>query len=155
MMAITRWRPLREMVSVQDEMSKLFSACGGFGKGMPMRWMEEGDEMWAPNVDMAETKDEIVLTAELPGFKKEDIKLSVEDHSITLSGEKKSKYEEEEKKGNYYRLERRFGSFTRSFALPTPVEADRVKAVYKDGILKVTLPKSEEAKKKEIPINVS
>ena len=153
MMAITRWRPLKEMVSVQDEMSKMFEDF--FGKGMPMRWMEEGDGIWSPNVDMAETKDEIVLTAELPGFKKEDIKLSVEDHTITLSGEKKSEYEEEKKEENYYQLERRFGSFTRSFALPTPVQADKVKASYKDGILKVTLPKSEEAKKKEIQINVN
>ncbi|HVP35387.1 MAG TPA: Hsp20/alpha crystallin family protein, partial [Terriglobales bacterium] len=114
-----------------------------------------GDGIWSPNVDIAETKDEIVLSAELPGFKKEDIKLSVEDHTITLSGEKKSEYEKEDKKENYYRLERRFGSFTRSFALPTPVQADKVKASYKDGILKVTLPKSEEAKKKEIPISVN
>jgi HSP20 family protein len=153
MMAITRWRPLKEMVSVQDEMSKLFEDF--FGKGMPMRWIEDENGIWSPNVDISETKDEIQLTAELPGFNKEDIKLSVEDHTITLSGEKKSEHEKEDKKENYYRLERRFGSFTRSFALPTPVQADKVKASYKDGILKVTLPKSEEAKKKEIQINVN
>ncbi len=152
-MAITRYRPFRDLVTIQDEMKKLFEDF--FVRDVPMKWMEEGDGSWMPNIDMVDNKDEIVLTAELPGFKKEDIKLSVEDHTITLSGEKKSEYEEKEKKGNYYRLERRFGSFTRSLELPAPVQGDKVKAIYKDGVLKVVLPKSEEAKKKEIPITIN
>jgi len=151
-MAIMRWRPLRDIVSIQDEMNQLFDDF--FGR-TPKRWSAFGPEegLWTPNVDVSETKDEIVVTAEMPGMKKEDIKLSVQDNVITLSGEKKS--EEEKKDANFYRLERNFGSFCRSFTLPTPVEADKVKASFKDGILKVTLPKSEKVKPKEIPINIS
>jgi HSP20 family protein len=151
-MAIVRWRPLRDIVSIQDEMNQLFDDF--FGR-TPKRWSAFGPEegLWTPNVDVSETKDEIVVTAEMPGLKKEDIKLSVQDNVITLSGEKKS--EEEKKDANFYRLERSFGSFCRSFTLPTPVEAEKIKASFKDGILKVTLPKSEKVKPKEIPINIS
>ena len=151
-MAMVRWRPLRDIVSIQDEMNQLFDDL--FGR-TPKRWSAFGPEegLWTPNVDVSETKDEIVVTAEMPGMKKEDIKLSVQDNVITLSGEKKS--EEEKKDANFYRLERSFGSFCRSFTLPTPVEAEKIKASFKDGILKVTLPKSEQVKTKEIPINIS
>ena len=151
-MAIVRWRPLRDIVSIQDEMNQLFDDF--FGRTQK-RWSAFGPEegLWTPNVDVSETKDEIVVTAEMPGLKKEDIKLSVQDNVITLSGEKKS--EEEKKDANFYRLERSFGSFCRSFTLPTPVEAEKIKASFKDGILKVTLPKSEKVKPKEIPINIS
>jgi len=158
-MAIMRWRPLRDMVSIQEEMNRLFSASGGFGR-TPKRWSSFGsvgfepeEGLWTPTVDVSETKDEIVLTAEVPGMKKEDIKLSVQDNVLTLSGEKKQ--EKEEKDTNFYRLERNFGSFCRSFTLSTSVQTDKVKASFKDGILKVTLPKSEEVKPKEIPINIS
>ncbi len=150
-MAIVRWRPLRDIVSIQDEMNQLFDNF--FGGRVPRRWLKAEEGLWTPNVDVSETKDEIVVTAEMPGMKKEDIKLSVQDNVITLSGEKKS--EEEKKDANFYRLERSFGSFCRSFTLPTPVEAEKIKANFKDGILKVTLPKSEKVKPKEIPINIS
>jgi HSP20 family protein len=151
-MAIVRWRPLRDIVSIQDEMNQLFDDF--FGR-TPKRWSAFGPEegVWTPNVDVSETKDEIVVTAEMPGMKKEDIKLSVQENVITLSGGKKS--EEEKKDANFYRLERSFGSFCRSFTLPTPVEAEKIKASFKDGILKVTLPKSEKVKPQEIPINIS
>ncbi len=149
-MAMVRWRPLRDIVSIQDEMNQLFDDF--FGR-TPKRWFRPEEGLWTPNVDVSETKDEIVLTAEMPGMKKEDITLSVQDNVITLSGEKKS--EEEKKDANFYRLERSFGSFCRSFTLPTPVEAEKIKASFKDGILKVTLPKSEKVKPKEIPINIS
>lgn len=149
-MAIVRWRPLRDIVSIQDEMNKLFDDF--FGR-TPTRWFQPEEGLWAPNVDVSETKDNIVLIAEMPGLNKEDIKLSVQDNVLTLSGEKKQ--EKEEKDANYHRLERSYGAFCRSFTLPTPVQADKVKASYKDGILKVTLPKTEEVKPKEIPINIS
>jgi HSP20 family protein len=150
-MAIMRWRPLRDIVSIQDEMNQLFD--GFFGERVPRRWLKAEEGLWTPNVDVSETKDEIVVTAEMPGMKKEDITLSVQENVLTLSGEKKS--EEEKKDANFYRLERSFGSFCRSFTLPTPVEADKIKASFKDGILKVTLPKSEKVKPQEIPINIS
>lgn len=150
-MAIMRWRPLRDIVSIQDEMNQLFDDF--FGGRVPRRWLKAEEGLWTPNVDVSETKDEILVTAEMPGMKKEDIKLSVQDNVIILSGEKKS--EEEKKDANFYRIERSFGSFCRSFTLPTPVEADKIKASFKDGILKVTLPKSEKVKPKEIPINIS
>lgn len=158
-MAIMRWRPLRDIVSIQDEMDRLFSAFSGFGR-KPQRWSEFGSRgfepeegMWSPTVDVSETKDNIVVTAEIPGLKKEDIKLSVQDNILTLSGQKKQ--ETEEKDTNFYRLERNFGSFCRSFTLPTQVQPDKIKASYKDGVLKVSLPKTEEVKPKEIPINIS
>ncbi|MDP2960008.1 MAG: Hsp20/alpha crystallin family protein [candidate division Zixibacteria bacterium] len=150
-MAIVRWRPLRDIVSIQDEMNQLFDDF--FGGRVPRRWLKAEEGLWTPNVDVNETKDEIVVTAEMPGLKKEDIKLSVQDNVLTLSGEKN--HEKEEKDANFYRLERNFGSFCRSFTLPTSVEADKIKASFKDGILKVTLPKSEKVKPKEIPINIS
>ena len=149
-MTIMRWRPVRDIVSIQDEMNRMFD--GFFGK-KPQRWFEPEEGLWSPTVDVSEDKDNIMLTAEVPGLKKEDIKLSVQDNVLTISGEKKQ--EKEEKDADYHRLERSFGSFCRSFTLPTPVQPDKIKASYKEGVLKVTLPKTEEVKPKEIPINIS
>lgn len=148
-MAIRRWRPFRDIMSVQDEMNRLFDEF--FGR-TPVRG-EEFERMRSPNVDVSETNGSITVTAEVPGMTKEDIKVTVKDNILTLSGEKKQ--EKEEKDANYHRIERSYGSFCRSFELPTTVQFDKVKAGYKDGILKITLPKSEEVKPKEIPINIS
>ncbi len=109
-------------------------------------------EEWMPSVDIAETKDEIKVKAEVPGMTKEDISISLADNVLTLRGEKKQ--EKEEKGKTFYRMERSYGSFARSFSLPTAVLANKVKAVYKDGVLEITLPKSEQVKSKEIPILV-
>jgi HSP20 family protein len=147
-MAITRWRPFRDLVSIQDEMNRLFDDF--FGRPFIRReWTEEA---WSPSVDMSETKDNVIVNAEIPGIPKEDIKVAVQDNILTLSGEKGQ--EKEEKNANYHRIERSYGSFRRSFTLPTSVKPDEVKATYKDGILKITLPKTEEVKPKEIPISV-
>jgi HSP20 family protein len=148
-MAIKRWRPFRDLVSVRDEMNKLFDDF--FGR-LPMR-MEEMERMWAPNVDVSETKDDIIVIAEIPGMTKDDIKVTLHENILTLSGEKQQ--EKEEKETNYHRVERSYGSFSRSFDLPTKVQFDKIKANYQDGILKITLPKSEEVKPKEIPIAVN
>ena len=145
-MAIKRWRPFRDLVSVQDDMNRLFDDF--FGR-LPMR-TEGMERMWAPNVDVSETKDNIIVTAEIPGMTKDDIKVTLNENTLTLSGEKKR-----EKEANYHRIERSYGSFTRSFDLPTTVQFDKIKANYKDGVLQITLPKSEEVKPKEIPIAVS
>jgi len=148
-MAIKRWRPFRDLVSVQDDMNRLFDDF--FGR-LPMR-TEGMERMWAPNVDVSETKDNIIVTAEIPGMTKDDIKVTFNENTLTLSGEKKQ--EKEEKDADYHRIERSYGSFTRSFDLPTTVQFDKIKANYKDGVLQVTMPKSEEVKPKEIPIAVN
>ncbi|MGB2696509.1 MAG: Hsp20/alpha crystallin family protein [Candidatus Zixiibacteriota bacterium] len=150
-MALVRWRPFRDLVSIQDEMNRLFNDF--FGR-VPSRF--EGDlsaSEWNPSVDISETKDEIVVKAEVPGMKKDDIKINLQDNVLTLKGERKQ--EKEEKETNFYRMERCYGSFTRSFNLPTMVQADKIKASYKDGILNITLPKAEEVKPKQIPIEIS
>lgn len=147
-MAITRWRPFRDLVSIQDEMNRLFDDFFG----CPITRREWTEEAWSPSVDVSETKDNVIINAEIPGMNKEDVKVSVQDNVLTLSGERRQ--EKEEKNANYHRIERSDGSFSRSFTLPTPVQPDKVKATYKDGILKITLPKTEEVKPKEIPISV-
>jgi len=130
-------------------MNRLFDDF--FGR-LPMR-TEGMERMWAPNVDVSETKDNIIVTAEIPGMTKDDIKVTFNENTLTLSGEKKQ--EKEEKDADYHRIERSYGSFTRSFDLPTTVQFDKIKANYKDGVLQVTMPKSEEVKPKEIPIAVN
>jgi HSP20 family protein len=103
-------------------------------------------------VDISENKDSIHVDVEIPGMKKEDIKISLENNVLMLKGEKKQEREINEE--NCHRLERRYGSFVRSFELPMPVQADKIKASYKNGVLHVELPKAEEVKPKEIPIEV-
>ncbi len=147
-MAITRWRPFKDLMSVQDEMNRLFDDFFGRPVTRP-GWTEAA---WCPCVDVSETKDNVIIKTELPGISKDDVKVSVQDNILTLSGEKKQ--EKEEKDANYHRMERSYGSFSRSFTLPTSVQPDKVKAAYKDGILRITLPKSEEVKAKQIPITV-
>lgn len=147
-MAITRWRPFRDVVSIQDEMNKLFDDF--FGR--PVLRTEWTESAWNPSVDVSEDKDNVIIKAEMPGINKEDIKISVQDGVLTLKGEKKQ--EKEEKDKNYHRIERSYGSFCRSFQLPTSVKSDKVKAGYKDGVLSIALPKTEEVKPKEIPISI-
>ncbi|MGQ9608670.1 MAG: Hsp20/alpha crystallin family protein [bacterium] len=150
-MSIMRWRPGRELATIRDEMNRLFDE---FFSGFPFperrRGLMEGE--WAPTVDVAETDENIVVTAELPGVKQNDVEITVVDDVLTLKGEKKE--EKEIKKENYHRIERSYGSFQRSITLPTGVQADKAKATYKDGVLTVTIPKVEEAKPKSIKINV-
>ncbi|MGB2989293.1 MAG: Hsp20/alpha crystallin family protein [Candidatus Zixiibacteriota bacterium] len=147
-MAITRWRPFRDVVSVQDEMSRLFDDV--FGQRLArVQWT---DGVWNPSVDVTEDKDSVVVRAEMPGLNKDDVKISVQDSILTLKGEKKQ--EKEEKETDYHRIERSYGSFCRSFQLPTTVRADKIKANYKDGVLSIILPKTEEVKPKEIPIGI-
>jgi HSP20 family protein len=120
--------------------------------GRPLVKSEWTDSVWNPTVDVSEDKESVIIKAEMPGMKKEDVKISVQDNVLTLKGEKKQ--EKEEKDKNYHRIERSYGSFCRSFQLPTSVKTDKIKANYKDGVLSVTLPKTEEVKPKEIPISI-
>lgn len=109
-------------------------------------------EIISPTVDIFEDGNDIVVKAELPGIKKEEIDVNITDNVITISGEKKK--EEKVEKKNYYRMERSYGSFTRSFRLPAEVQTDNVKASFKDGILEIRAPKTEEAKQKEKKIQI-
>ena len=108
---------------------------------------------WSPLVDISEDEKEYVVKAEIPEMKKEDIKINVHDDVLTVSGERK--YEKEEKGKKYHRVERAYGSFMRSFALPENADGSKISAEYKDGVLKVHLPKSEQAKKKAIEVKIA
>ena len=125
-----------------------------FEEGYPFAFPEETLSLktWAPSCDIYETENEIVIKAELPGAKKEDVKVNIENNLLTLSGERR--FEEETKKENYVRVERNYGQFLRSFTLPMTIDAGKVIADFKDGLLTVTLPKREEAKPKQIEITV-
>jgi HSP20 family protein len=136
------------MMSIQDEMNKLFDDF----LDRPLMRTEWSEGVWNPSVDISETKDNVIIKAEIPGLSKEDVKISMQDNMLTLTGEKKQ--EKEEKEANYHRVERSYGAFSRSFALPTSVKSDKIKATYKDGVLFITLPKTEEVKPKEIPISI-
>jgi len=130
-------------MNLPDEMDRFF---GDFGLDF---W--NSDSVWNPAVDITEKSDSYEVKAELPGMKKDEIKISREDDVLMISGERKS--EQDEKKDNYHRIERRYGKFQRSFYLPKNVKANDIKANYKDGVLTVTIPKSEEAKPKEIAVS--
>ena len=108
--------------------------------------------MWSPAIDVAETKDDIIVTAEVPGLNKDDINISIQENILTLRGEKKQS--KEQKDENLHRVERIYGSFQRSFTLPTLVDSTKVNASYKDGVLRIVLPKKEEVKPKEISISI-
>mgnify|MGYP001182188401 FL=1 len=120
----------------------------------PERWWpaETGSMIRMPAVDVFEEKDDVVIKAEIPGLSKEDINVQVTDSTLTIKGEKKR--EEEVKEDDYYRCERSFGSFTRAVALPCDVKAEQVKASFKNGVLEVRMPKTEEAKKKAITVKI-
>ena len=139
------WRPIQELKKEMDRIWQEF-----FGKGyVPEKW--EGIE-WIPAVDVSETDDAVIVKVDVPGVNPEDMEISLVDNVLVIKGEKKR--EEEEKKENFYRMERFYGSFMRSIQLPCEVEEDKIEATYKDGVLKIVLPKKPEEKKKVIKINV-
>jgi HSP20 family protein len=140
---VTRWDPFRDLLSLQDRVGRLFGDTLS-------RFPGETVSPWAPPVDIHEEADRIVLRAEIPGVNKDDIEVKVENGMLTLRGEKKQEKQVEAE--NAYRVERFYGTFSRSFVLPTSVDADNIKATYKDGVLEVIAPKAEEAKPKKIKI---
>jgi len=147
-MAIVRFEPFRDL---QDRMNRLFSESYRSSPTGEEDWALGGS--WAPAVDIYEQDNNIVLKAELPGVDPKDVDIRLENNTLTLRGERK--FDEEVKKENYHRVERAYGAFTRSFTLPTVVDQGNIKAEFKDGVLRVTLPKREEAKPKQIQINVA
>jgi len=149
-MAILRWDPFRDLVSIQERMNRLFDQTLARTRGEE----EEGiaTSTWMPSVDIYETPDRVVLKAELPGLTREDIDINVRNNTLTLRGERK--FEKEVKEENYLRIERAYGSFQRSFTLPATIQQDKIKAVFTDGVLEVSLPKAEEARPKQVKIDV-
>ena len=147
-MAIVRYRPMRDLFDMRSEMNRLFD---GFFRGFPT--VNERLATYGPDVDIKETDDGVLVSIEIPGMEQKDIKLTVRENVLTLRGEKKR--EEEVKNADYLVSERTFGSFERSFTLPTNIQADKVTATYKNGILDIVLPKAEEAKPKEITVKVA
>jgi HSP20 family protein len=150
-MAIVRFEPFRDLVTIQDRMNRLFNEAFHGTRTGDEDWGLGGS--WAPAVDILEQNGNIVLKAELPGVDPKDVDIRVENNTLTLRGERR--FDNETKRDNYHRVERSYGSFARSFSLPTVVDTEKIKAEYKDGVLNVTLPTKEEAKPKQITINVS
>jgi HSP20 family protein len=145
---IRRWEPFRDMVTLREDIDSLFN---DFFQRTPVeKFPKEG--LWFPALDIEETKETIVINAEIPGLKKEDIQLSISEGQLVLQGERR--FEKEEKEKTYHRIERQYGSFKRTISLPTEVEADKTQATYKNGILNIVIPKSKKAKPKEIGIDV-
>ncbi|HUK56877.1 MAG TPA: Hsp20/alpha crystallin family protein [Nitrospiria bacterium] len=150
---VTPWRPFSELSRMEREAERLF---GDFfrrplwGMSWPDRFREIG--LREPAIEIFEEKDDIVVKAEIPGMKKEDLDVNISDSLLTIKGEKKQ--EEEVRKKGYYYSERSYGSFMRTIDLPKEVKTDKAYANFKDGVLEVRLPKTEEAKKKEVKIRV-
>lgn len=146
-MELTPWRPFGELSPFRKEMDRLWNRFLG-----ETPFARTFTEMWSPSVDISETKDDFVVKAELPGLEAKDVNVSISGDVLTIKGEKKA--EEEEKDEHYHCVERYAGSFQRVFQLPSGVKADKIEANFDKGVLKVTLPKVEEAQKKEIEVKV-
>ncbi len=148
-MAIVRWDPFRDLAEVQERVNRVLGEFyGGRGEDDVMR-----RGTWIPPVDIYEGPDhEMILKAELPDIRREDIDIRVEDNTLTISGEKK--VDENVKQDQFHRVERAYGTFTRSFTLPATIDTEKVNAEYKNGVLTVKLPMREEAKPKQIQVKV-
>lgn len=147
MTMITRIDPFRELATLQDRLNSLFE---NFGDANGKEQLARGT--FAPAVDVYEDEHNLVLKLEVPGVNEEDLNVSLENNTLTVSGERK--FEKEEKEENFHRIERRYGSFTRTFRLPNTVDAENVEAGYDKGILKITLAKRAEAKPRQIKVGV-
>jgi len=147
-MAVVKWDPFRDLISIQDRMNRLFEQTLSRSRG---------DEAvsattWTPAVDIYETSDTIVMKAELPGVTREDIQIQINENTLTLKGERRFARDVQEE--SYLRIERAYGSFHRSFSLPASIQQEKIRALFKDGVLELTLPKAENSKPKPISIEV-
>ena len=149
-MTLVRWDPFRELEEMSDRLNRMFSRTStGSKNGKEALTVAD----WTPTVDISESEGEYLIKAELPEVKKEDVKVTLEDGVLTLTGERRQ--EKEEKNTKYHRMERSYGSFVRSFSLPELVDETNVKAEYKEGVLSLRLPKSEKAKPRAIEVKVA
>src|SRR5579859_110701 len=147
-MALIRWEPVRELNTIQNEMNRLFNTffdTPAPAGGTTLR-------RWIPAMDLLETEDDFVLRADLPGLSEGDVNIELEDNVLTISGQRKA--EHEENKEGYYRVERSWGSFSRSLTLPEGVNAEAVKAAFDRGVLEVRIPKPEQRKPRKVAISV-
>ena len=150
-MALIRWEPARELGSFQNEVNRLFSTffdtptTAAPGQNVARR-------RWTPALDVTETEGEYVLKADLPGLTEDDVSIEVQDNVLTVSGERK--FEHEDRKGGYRRIERSYGSFRRSLTLPEGVDAEAVKAGFDHGVLEIRVPKPEQRKPRKVEISV-
>ena len=146
-MTLVRWNPIRDFSVLQSQMNRLFEDAMG-------TWLGEsngrGNTNWVPLADIYENDNDLIVRAELPGVDPEMVDLRVENNVLTIRGERP--FEQKVEQENYHRLERSYGTFSRSFTLPATIDADKIRAEYRDGILNLTLPKSEKAKPKRIQI---
>ena len=143
----SRWDPFRDMFAAQDRFSRFLSHDAGLATPL------EGVGAWLPPVDVIEDSDRLVFRAELPGVNRDDIDIKVEEGTLVLRGEKKQ--EKDVTDESAHRVERYYGSFSRSFVLPTTINADKISATFRDGVLEVVLPKAEEAKLRRIKVLAS
>jgi HSP20 family protein len=144
---VARWEPFREVSEIQQEMNRLFDSF--FGRPTSV---QAGERLWVPLADMWETRDDLYVAFEIPGVREKDVNVSITGDLLTVKGERK--WDREVKEDSFHRLERVYGRFERSIPLPVPVQADKVKATYRDGVLEIRLPKAEEVKPKEIKIDI-
>jgi HSP20 family protein len=145
-MAIIRWDPFRDLVTLREKMNRLFEEAYS-ARG------EERDlvsSSWSPSVDIYETEQALVLTAEVPGIVDKNIEIKLEDNTLTLKGDRK--FEKETEEENYHRIERAYGSFYRSFSLPSHIDQDKIEAEHENGVLKITMPKKHEAKPRTVKV---
>ncbi len=144
MAELVAWRPLRDL---KREMDRLWNEFFG-RETLP----EPFETEWVPALDISETKDAVIVRADVPGIDPDDLEITISGNVLTIRGEKKQ--EREEKGENFYRIERSYGSFVRSVQIPTDIDPEKIEATYKNGVLKITLPKKAEAKGKQIPVKV-
>ena len=147
-MSIIRWEPLRELSSLQNEVNRLFNTV----VDAPVADSGERMRRWMPAMDLVEDQDAFVLRADLPGMRQEDVSIEFEDNVLTLSGERRS--EHEERKEGFHRVERAFGSFSRTLTLPKGIDPEAISASFDNGVLEVRIPKPEESKPRRISIGV-
>ena len=147
MPVLTRWDPFRELSALQNRMNRLFEEQYGGGREESLT-----TGAFVPPVDIYEDEHSIQLKLEVPGIDEKDLDIKVENNTLTVSGERK--FEKEEKEENFHRVERRYGSFSRSFTLPNTVSTEDVQADYENGVLKIRLAKRAEAKPKQIKVNI-
>jgi HSP20 family protein len=145
-MSVLRWDPFQDLLSLQDEMNRVFNRAAGRSTDTS----GQAARAWAPALDIAERKDAYLVTVELPGVNPDDINVTLENNLLTIQGERRQASESADQQ--FHRIERAYGSFRRSVSLPSTVQADAIQASYDDGLLRLVVPKAEEAKPKKIAI---
>jgi HSP20 family protein len=150
-MTLVKWRPMRDIFNFQDEMSRVFDRF--FDRSLVEDEENISFSKWYPQVDISENIDSFMVLAELPGLSKDEVHITFTDGLLKIEGERKR--EKEDKDTNFHRVERVYGKFCRTFQLPKQIKNDKVSADFKDGILKIDLPKADEVKPKEIEVKAS